>query len=1304
MDNLDEYDHQAIIIWYCQEYYYHGMYQQAKQASHDYPNNENIKILLAVSYLLTNHTEEALQLVTDLISHDDTTLPALLIQSYVYRSNNNKDKSLVTQIDGKIREDRRKATATGLTRAALVLLLLKKFDKAKDYAEKAYKLRSNDFEVLLINGLIDLKFSIGKNTNYFNAISKEHSRKLIVLLGTAKQYELNESHDQAILILNALIVRYPKICIPLIEKMYNQLALKDWDQVIETANRILSIDTNNLDGIKAKTVVIFIRDGDYTTGSKDIQLFFRNLMLAEQKNIEIITKNIKLFTCIINRDELILQELIKVMEKLIQQNSNLSEPMIELGNIFLMLNKIKEAEHWYRSAIRIDESSFSALMGLAHCQVLDSSPGSIDLARQQIDFLMEVQSNSLDPRLHFMSAQLCRNDTTKALNYLNMSVKLILKNIENIPFGYKYLYELNPDFCLEIVNQHLTHTPTIYNNTGPRDDNENLTVVLLNKVADACPGFGAALLLLAKASMQNGDFEEALAALKKLIDSVDPANASAHLLMAQIFTRQADYQSASTSLEVGLSYNFKVRDDPLYHLITGIIERNNGNLESSITSLRMAMTLIDSPSRDTVTLSSSDKATLYLELISAYSELKKFDEAAALTSEAKMQFVNTVEEGRVIIGNAELCLMTGDIDKAINYLNDIQAGQPYYLQAHTMLANIYLNQRKDRHSFAKCFRELVDHCPGPRTFSMLGDAYMAIQEPDRAIEAYEESLKNNPGDKTLASKMGKALVKTHQYGKAINYYKEVVKNKSCGDLKLDMAELFMRMKHFDKAEAVLIQELQDGRMATDLASLEVRGKQLLMLAKVRERAGDIKLAISTLKEARENQVRCMQRASIVPSGTDQKQVLVEICLMLAEHSTAIRDFDEAIGYYKDALQHRPKDIKALLSLAKLYMQVNDLDKCALSCSALLNADPNNEAASVMMADLAFRKVDFETAAFHFRQLLLRKPTYWTALARLIEVSRRTGSIEDLNEWIARAEAATEGSNHEAGFYYCAGLLDWRTGKLNSALRSFNAARRDPEWGQQAIYNMIEICLDPDDDSALSSEAFNEEDAEYQDSRTMALRTAERLLQELNPKGSPHEILTHRLLSNFFLLATKIKSKIEQALQDCTVLASQETLRDHVGPALGLATAHILLKQTPRARNHLKRVSKNVWTFEDAEYLERCWILLAEIYVQSNKYDLANELLRRVLQHNATCVRAHELSGTIAEKEQNYREAAIRYAQAWKFGGKTKLSSGYKLAYCCLKSKKYADAIQACNEVLHQNNDFPKIRKEILEKSINHIRT
>ena len=50
-------------------------------------------------------------------------------------------------------------------------------------------------------------------------------------------------------------------------------------------------------------------------------------------------------------------------------------------------------------------------------------------------------------------------------------------------------------------------------------------------------------------------------------------------------------------------------------------------------------------------------------------------------------------------------------------------------------------------------------------------------------------------------------------------------------------------------------------------------------------------------------------------------------------------------------------------------------------------------------------------------------------------------------------------------------------------------------------------------------------------------------------------------------------------------------------------------QTPRARNQLKRVMKSNWTVDDAEYLERCWLLLADIYIQSSKYDLATDLIK-----------------------------------------------------------------------------------------------
>ncbi|KAG5344455.1 TT21B protein, partial [Acromyrmex heyeri] len=1311
---MDEAEHVALIEWYYRQHYYNGMLTQVKQACDAYPNSERLKLLFCLANILVGKNHEAIKESSSLLNYADVTLPALLVQS-VALVDGEVERSTVTQIENRIRDERRKASCISLCLAASVLLLSRRADKAKEYVDRASKMKPMNINVLFIKGWLELSLRSGTDVqeagHSFDFILKEEPRNLGALLGSAETKRRIGDYPGAVLILNSLIVRYPKQPLPLIEKMKCLLAAKDWEQVLEMVNRVLTIESNNLDGIKASSMVALCRDGNPSEGLPQLQLFLRNLLLAEPKNTVLLIENLRLFSDIAFQDHGILLELARTAEKMLQATSSSSaELMAELGNLYAALGNVKDAERWYKNTIRTDPSSFVALLGLAHCQLLQGSAEDLDQARQQVEIMMEIQPNSTNVQLLFMSAKITsKENSIKALGHLDTAANILLKNCESFPYGYEYLSELKPGLCLEIAKQRLMHSL----NKSPMSDElgsaveKEPSIRLLERLVEACPGSSVATLLLSKARMQSGDYEGALILLRRLLDTVEPSNAQAHLLMAQILAYQGKYQLASQNLEVGLSYNFKIRDEPIYHLIIGMVQREAGDLQNCVKSCQTAMSLtgLTGSANRKSDMSTSDQATLYLELIAAYSKARRFAEALALIDEAKTNLAGTIELGRITISTAEVYLDIGELENAISCLRNIHPGQPYYLQAHTRLAEINLNYKKDRQAFAKCFRELVEHCPGPKTYSMLGNAYMSIQEPERAIEAYEQALSQNPINKAdIANKMGKALVKAHQYVKAISYYKDIVKQDNCAALKLDLAKLYMKMKQYDKAEATLVQELQDKRGESDILNLEMRGQELLLLAKVREKSGNIRGALATLKEAKENQHRYIQRLAVSPDVADQKHMLANICLTMADYASTLRNYDEAIVYYKEALAHKPTDVNALLSLAKLYMQMNNLDRCAQNCSILLNADPNNEAASVMMADLAFRKVDFDTAAFHFRQLLLRQPTYWTALARLIEVSRRTGAMDDLDEWLQRAQIAMSAGNVEAGFYYCAGLLDWRTGKLNSALRNFNFARRDPEWGQQAIYNMIEICLDPDDDTTLSNEAFNDDDTEYQDSRTMALRTAYRLLQELNPKGSPHEELTHKLLSNFFLLATKQKSNIEKALQDCTALASQETLRDHVGPALGMATAHILLKQTPRARNHLKRVSKNVWTFEDAEYLERCWLLLADIYVQSSKYELANELLRRVLQHNATCVRAHELSGYIAEKDQNYREAAARYGQAWKCGGKTKLSVGYKLAYCCLKAKAYADAIEACNEVLKQNTDYPRIRKDILEKCINNLRT
>jgi tetratricopeptide repeat protein 21B len=352
------------------------------------------------------------------------------------------------------------------------------------------------------------------------------------------------------------------------------------------------------------------------------------------------------------------------------------------------------------------------------------------------------------------------------------------------------------------------------------------------------------------------------------------------------------------------------------------------------------------------------------------------------------EFDNTPESGRIIIANADLYLSQGNVSKSLELLASIKSGQTYYLQAKTKMANIYLVNKKDRLSFAQCFKELVHNNPGPDSFLMLGDAYISIAEPDEAVEAYRQAVLQDPHDPSLASKLGRAYVKTHQYKKAISYYKDAIMVPENYQLKLDLAELYLKLKQYANAEQIILEDIESNqKYDDDLSKLQTRTKLLLLLSRVREKSGNINGSLASLKDARDNQHRIQQRLSLDQNANvkEQHKILSKICALMAEQSIMIRDNEGAIQHYKEAIKYSSIDTAQQAALAKLFMQLNRMSECQTMCGMILDKDPNNEAAQVMMADLSFRKIDFDNAAYHFSQLVLNKPNYWTALARLIEV-------------------------------------------------------------------------------------------------------------------------------------------------------------------------------------------------------------------------------------------------------------------------------------------------------------------------------
>jgi tetratricopeptide repeat protein 21B len=98
----------------------------------------------------------------------------------------------------------------------------------------------------------------------------------------------------------------------------------------------------------------------------------------------------------------------------------------------------------------------------------------------------------------------------------------------------------------------------------------------------------------------------------------------------------------------------------------------------------------------------------------------------------------------------------------------------------------------------------------------------------------------------------------------------------------------------------------------------------------------------------------------------------------------------------------------------------------------------------------------------------------------------------------------------------------------------------------------------------------------------------------------------------------------------------------VGATLGLGMSYVAQKQVTRARSVLKRVGKSNWQLEEADHLEKSWLLLAELYLQSGKQEMSLELLHRVIQHNQSSAKAYELIALISEKEQKYCKRFHQY--------------------------------------------------------------
>lgn len=161
----------------------------------------------------------------------------------------------------------------------------------------------------------------------------------------------------------------------------------------------------------------------------------------------------------------------------------------------------------------------------------------------------------------------------------------------------------------------------------------------------------------------------------------------------------------------------------------------------------------------------------------------------------------------------------------------------------------------------------------------------------------------------LASKIGSALIKTHDYKKAINYYEAAV-NGDQPNMRGDLAELYIKLGNYAKCEKVLNAAL-DHEPSEDLAVMQADVRYYTLFAKMHKASGDLAKAQLVLVKARDAQARVLTRtATEQPEALKQQQQLAaDICFQMADHHATTGEQSKAARYYQEALGHDETNAK-----------------------------------------------------------------------------------------------------------------------------------------------------------------------------------------------------------------------------------------------------------------------------------------------------------------------------------------------------------------------------------------------------------
>ena len=1287
---------------------------------------------------------EAIRDIEPLQNLDDYKYSALCCLLYIHGLYSNPDETKMDQI--RMQLDIDSCNRNDCLNAMRLCIYLKDDEQFSLLQEKLNTFRGGSGEEFIIKGwkLLDednhSAWEEAKN-NFLEYEKEFGNDNLDVIFGKLKSLEQietnkkNKSYEE-ILDIYTDALKQNQDFLPLhIERIKIYLLKNDYDSANDYITSKLS-QVKNFEIFKILALCNLMQDGDFKSAAYNLNKMWEIMQDIEQKNNNLFYITGKLFESISDKNADILAISEKMIDKALEYNPREPNYIIEKGYFLLYTGHIKEASEMFEKCGEIDSSNKDNVIGLIWCKIYQ---GKYREAGEDVKYMIEINESIKLPKtykmclLEVITQAYFGATEEKILSLAKEALKLYIQtNKIMLPKDkYEVIINTNYDFLLKLAEVLLSfydfETKISLNSIPDTIRQAQKILNLLSKNKYLISG----RLLIGKLHFLLSDYNKAHEIADDILN-IDNKNIDALMFKALVCVETKDYRRAKEVINDAMINNLnETKENSSFLVIKSKCELGLNEIEHSQESLNKAIQFFDKTVANTNPTKSSlfklekkDKLELMKLNIDILMKLGKTEEAQDYMNKLVVEFQDMGDE--ILMLHSDLAIKTGDLKKAVHLLQKIDdKDERLFKKSRIKLADIYLNQVMDRRLYSWCYTQLIEKFPSFENYKLSANSLMVINAPDEAAEYYKKALKLK-NDLEVMRDLGRALVKTHDYHEAIEYYLEASKldeknvNNQTVVYYWQMMEDYIDLMYLLARNSDGTLEEKIGKNITLKEQIEINIKKIqAYLAKYNEThlksiLAKFKFFLSKvlkylymeskgneefqkkeifkqLEEATKLQkevLNKMKEANIEDQIKEAKDFLSQIWYEIGQYYEIIEPkTDNCEKSYLESVNNDNTNIQALLGLSYTLMNRGKYTEAQNYINLLLKEDESNEEALALLVSVLNAKKDNESALDYLVGMIQKQPNSYHLIELYISILLRSGDISNAKDILYKSEKTLK-FTYTPGLYFCKGLYHRYLGETNKALLEFSKAKNDEEYGIKCIEQILEIYMNPDCDILLINLdlPWNQRNIKgllnyYTDD--IDLDMVNFLLRELKLRRDDDKTKVYEM---YGIILSKDPEKINEKIAELKEILDKNS--NNLPVYIAYIMGNLILQNYEEVKNGLNilnKLSLNIKYYSD---YERGFLIMAYLFMITDNLKKAEEALQKVIMLNLAQFKGYELLAQIKEKENKVEEACACYEKAWDYSNKNNASIGYQLAVNYLNGKQYVKAMNVCNEIKRKFKEYP----------------